>query len=235
MHKRVLSYVVVAFVSAALVTIFQPFAQLPTLAQAGCQTYPQTGKTVCGRFLQYWQQHGGLAQQGYPITNQFIEVSDLNGKSYTVQYFERAVFEQHPENAAPYDVLLSQLGTFQLDHKYAGGDPSGGAPPPPVPQPPAPTQPAAPPSGGTQTFTGNGTQVTQPFQLKAGLARWHAISSSGSDNFIVYLLDDQGHELNLIANEIGASDTTRAYNVPKAGTFLLSVRFEGNWTITVQQ
>jgi hypothetical protein len=27
-----------------------------------------------------------------------------------VQYFERARFEYHPENAAPYDVLLGQFG-----------------------------------------------------------------------------------------------------------------------------
>jgi hypothetical protein len=51
------------------------------LAQGGCQTFTQTGKTVCGKFLTYWQQHGGLAQQGYPISNTFTEVSDLNGKS----------------------------------------------------------------------------------------------------------------------------------------------------------
>jgi branched-chain amino acid transport system substrate-binding protein len=36
-----------------------------------------------------------------------------------VQYFERAVFELHPENQAPNDVLLSQLGTFRLKQKQA--------------------------------------------------------------------------------------------------------------------
>jgi hypothetical protein len=45
---------------------------------------------------------------------------DLNGKPYTVQYFERAVFELHPENKSPYDVLLSQLGTFQYKARYGG-------------------------------------------------------------------------------------------------------------------
>ena len=34
-------------------------------------------------------------------------MSDLDGKSYTVQYFERAVFELHPENQPPFNVLLS--------------------------------------------------------------------------------------------------------------------------------
>ncbi len=82
--------------------------------------FPQTGHYVGGTFLKYWQAHGGLAQQGYPISDEFTEVSPLNGKSYTVQYFERAVFESHPENQAPYDVLLSQLGTFQYKGLYSG-------------------------------------------------------------------------------------------------------------------
>jgi iron complex transport system substrate-binding protein len=54
-----------------------------------------------------------VAQQGFPISNEFQEKSPLDGKTYTVQYFERAVFEMHPENAAPNDVLLSQLGKFE--------------------------------------------------------------------------------------------------------------------------
>src|SRR5215210_1791944 len=85
---------------------------------SGCQAFAQTGHKVCGKFLSYWQQHGGLAQQGYPISEEFTEVSQLNGKPYLVQYFERAVFEYHPENRPPYDVLLSQLGTFQFRAKY---------------------------------------------------------------------------------------------------------------------
>jgi hypothetical protein len=82
-------------------------------ARSGGRFFPETGHYVGGTFLQYWQEHGGLAQQGYPISGEFNEVSALNGKTYKVQYFERAVFELHPENKAPYDVLLSQLGTFR--------------------------------------------------------------------------------------------------------------------------
>ena len=82
------------------------------------QLFSETGKTLGGKFRAYWEQHGGLAQQGFPISDEFTEVSDLDGKPYTVQYFERAAFELHPENAPPYDVLLSQLGTFQYRQKY---------------------------------------------------------------------------------------------------------------------
>ncbi|MDQ2807476.1 MAG: hypothetical protein M3Z04_11285 [Chloroflexota bacterium] len=91
----------------------------------GALLFKETGHTVGGKFLTYWQGHGGLAQQGFPISDEFTEVSDLNSKPYTVQYFERAVFELHPENAPPFDVLLSQLGTYQLRQKYANGVPGG--------------------------------------------------------------------------------------------------------------
>ncbi len=93
-------------------------------AQSGSRTFPQTGQTVSNQFLTYWDSHGGLAQQGYPISPEMQETSDLNGQNYTVQYFERAVFEKHPENQPPFDTLLSQLGTFRYKQKYPGGAPS---------------------------------------------------------------------------------------------------------------
>ncbi|MGI8586283.1 MAG: hypothetical protein ACR2M0_01160 [Chloroflexia bacterium] len=93
--------------------------------QADCQTFSATGKTVCGLFLRYWREHGGLAQQGYPLSGEFSEQSQVDGKTYTVQYFERAVFERHPENAGtPYEVLLTQLGTYQYQRKYPTGNPA---------------------------------------------------------------------------------------------------------------
>lgn len=48
-----------------------------------------------------------------PISDEFLEKSDVNGQNYLVQYFERAVFEYHPEQRPPNDVLLSLLGSFR--------------------------------------------------------------------------------------------------------------------------
>src|SRR5690349_1489758 len=44
-------------------------APTPTTAasQTACVTFPETGKQVCDRFLEYWQVNGGLAQQGLPL------------------------------------------------------------------------------------------------------------------------------------------------------------------------
>ncbi len=96
----------------------------PSQANETSHTFPETGKTVKGRFLEYWQQKGQLPQQGYPVSEEMQEKSDLDGKTYTTQYFERAVFEYHPENAGtPYEVLLSQLGTFRQKQKYPNGAP----------------------------------------------------------------------------------------------------------------
>jgi hypothetical protein len=94
-----------------------------SLAQETSRTFPETGKTVAGKFLEYWDGHGALAQQGYPISEQMQEVSDLNGRTYTVQYFERAVFELHPENQAPNDVELSLLGVLAYRANYSSGAP----------------------------------------------------------------------------------------------------------------
>src|SRR4051812_48334301 len=89
-----------AFGSAASRGVLAPATSGP-IPGSGSRTFPETGQTVSGLFLDYWDAHGGLAQQGFPISPVSTEVSALDGKAYTVQYFERAVFEYHLENATP--------------------------------------------------------------------------------------------------------------------------------------
>lgn len=97
-------------------------------AQNDCQTFSETGKSVCGIFLSYWRANGGLAQQGYPISDVLREESS-NGQTYDTQYFERAVFERHPENAGTrFEVLLALLGRERFDRRYPAGLPSGETP-----------------------------------------------------------------------------------------------------------
>jgi hypothetical protein len=124
---RVRILIVIGAFICALGALYATAAAPRAQPASPCQTFPETGQTVCEPFLSYWRNHGGLAQQGYPISAEFTEVSQLNGKPYTVQYFERAVFEKHPENQPPYDVLLSQLGTYMGRQKYPAGFPTPGA------------------------------------------------------------------------------------------------------------
>jgi subtilisin family serine protease len=73
--------------------------------------FPETGHTLGNAFLRYWQANGGLAIFGFPISEEFPEVSPIDGKTYLVQYFERNRFEYHPENAGTdFEVLLGLLG-----------------------------------------------------------------------------------------------------------------------------
>ncbi len=82
--------------------------------QDGVQYFPQTGHTLRGSFLQYWQQYGGLVQFGYPLTEEFFEPAGSNNIQLRVQYFERNRFEYHPELAEPFRVSLGLLGVQVL-------------------------------------------------------------------------------------------------------------------------
>ena len=82
----------------------------PAPPRDGFVHFPETGHNVGPAFILFWQFNGGLAQFGFPLTEPFEERLE-DGTVRTVQYFERARFELHPENAGtPYEVQLGQFG-----------------------------------------------------------------------------------------------------------------------------
>ena len=86
----------------------------PTPASLLVTYFPEVGHTLTGPFRAYWQSHGGLAQFGFPLTEEFSEQNPTDGQNYTVQYFERERFEYHPELVGtPYEVELGLLGVQQ--------------------------------------------------------------------------------------------------------------------------
>lgn len=103
-------------------------ATFPALAQQEASRYfPETGHTVRGPFLQFFDQRGGLEIFGYPITDEFRDPAT----GMLMQYFQRARMEWHPANPGPYKVLLGLLGS-ELGHDQ---------PPLPPEEIPAPTNP----------------------------------------------------------------------------------------------
>jgi hypothetical protein len=95
-----------------------PFQWLSASPDGDRTFFPESGHSLGGAFRGFWQGRGGLAAFGYPISEEFGEVNSQNGQTYTVQYFERARFEYHPENAGtPYEVLLGQLGRQFLNER----------------------------------------------------------------------------------------------------------------------
>lgn len=67
--------------------------------------FEETGHNLKGRFLDYWRRHGNGLLLGLPITEEIGE----DGK--TIQYFENARVEWHPQNTGTkYEILLGLLG-----------------------------------------------------------------------------------------------------------------------------
>jgi hypothetical protein len=98
----------------------------PTADPATPHYFPETKHAIDERFWAYWSTHGlefgdagtsfreSLALFGYPLSEPMTE-TNADGDTVLTQYFERAVFEYHPENAGtPYEVLLRRLGAEAL-------------------------------------------------------------------------------------------------------------------------
>jgi hypothetical protein len=93
-----------------------------TASDPDCEYFAETQHTLCGNFRSYWHSHGldfgdagnsyreSLALFGYPISQPFTDPETR----LVTQYFQRAVLEYHPDNAAPYQVLPALLGAEQL-------------------------------------------------------------------------------------------------------------------------
>ncbi len=77
--------------------------------------FKETGHNLSAGFLGFWNKYGALPVFGYPISEEFSEASPTDGVVRTVQYFERARFEWHPEAAAGHQIQLGLLGHQYLD------------------------------------------------------------------------------------------------------------------------
>lgn len=94
------------------------FAPQTSLAQRKTEEFfVETGHLVKGEFYTYFRTYGGLEIFGYPLTDEFVY------QGLTVQYFQKARMEWHPENPVPYKVQLGLLGE-ELKYRQ-----------PPVPEP----------------------------------------------------------------------------------------------------
>ena len=126
-----------------------PVAQAtPTaIVASSSHTFTETGFTISGDFWTVWQNGRSYADSlfinGLPISAVRNEVSSTDGKTYQTEWFERARFEYHPENKAPYNVLLGLLGTDSVQNRHSE----------------APFKAIANPGGGLQFFSLTGHTV----------------------------------------------------------------------------
>ncbi|HVA23445.1 MAG TPA: polysaccharide deacetylase family protein, partial [Chloroflexota bacterium] len=97
---------------------------LPATAHAAADTmlFPQTNHSVSFGFKHFFDTRGGLDIFGYPTTEEIRE----NG--WTVQYFQRARFEYHPELAGTqYEVELGLLGDLTANQTFGKASAAPGA------------------------------------------------------------------------------------------------------------
>ncbi len=100
-----------------------------------CAFFAETNHQVCAEFLEAFRSYGlnfantpgisyeeSLALFGLPLSEPITEV--IEGRELTVQWFERARFELHPDNPPPFNVLFGRLGA---EVQGMPGD-AGGAP-----------------------------------------------------------------------------------------------------------
>ncbi len=81
------------------------FERVAAVASTAAGTYfPSTGHSLSGGFYSYWKANGDIALFGYPISEEFKQ------DGLTVQWFERARFEYHPESPSR-PVQLTLLGS----------------------------------------------------------------------------------------------------------------------------
>ncbi len=99
----------------------QPAARAPQVGgdDANRRFFTETGHTLLNAFKQFWDANGGVAQFGYPLTEEFTERNPADDRTYSVQYFERARFEWHPDTAS---VALGKIGqeVFNANNKPGG-------------------------------------------------------------------------------------------------------------------
>ena len=104
--KRILTLLLIGMVLSIAVP------SRPALASTAERCFAETGFCISGRIRQYWESNGGLPVFGFPKSAQGPMV--IEGKTFQAQNFERNRLELHPENAAPYDVLLGRLGALNM-------------------------------------------------------------------------------------------------------------------------
>jgi hypothetical protein len=77
--------------------------------------FQETGRSLRGAFLTYWQERGGVIRFGFPLTDELIEPEVGTGRPRVVQYFERARFEHYPEySGSPGEVRSDSLSLGRL-------------------------------------------------------------------------------------------------------------------------
>jgi len=81
-------------------------------------------------------------------------------------------------------------------------------------------------------LSGFGQEASEKFVLEEGLVRFNFVYK-GQHNFSVWLLDNNGKEVELLVNTIGDFNGSKAIGIDKTGIYLLDISADDYWTIII--
>lgn len=226
MRRIMMALLASALVASMAIGATSADAQGPTWARG----YPEHGQSGCIEYVAQWSDGtytsvpwdcvpGVVARRGAATANRGYPQLAANGCVEYVAQWSDGTFTWVPFECPPGVTYFKP----------------GGADATPAIAPVAPPAQPLPPSASTpaQRFAGAGKQATTTFTLRGGLTTIH-LTHSGQRNFAVWLLDSSGSRVDLLANEIGGFDGTKALGL-RAGSYLMDVTADGAWAIEIQQ
>lgn len=175
-----------------------PVAQtrVPPANRLDQRYYPQTGHTINGGFLSFFDQHGGLDLFGYPISE--MEPAENNT---IVQWFQRARVELHPDGFGG-QIVLAPLGEQAFKKKHPDSIAATTAPTTGVPHvsslPAGAVVSMALPPATLETPSNLVVAPSLPIDMRLSASLKNSITGGGdasTQRVFIYLTDDEGNAL----------------------------------------
>ena len=84
-----------------------------------------------------------------------------------------------------------------------------------------------------RTLSGKGQQASEFIKLDTGSTVFR-LRHDGSQYFTVWLLDNKGAKVEMLANEAGSFSSSKTVEIDQPGVYILDIAADGSWTITVE-
>ena len=186
---------------------YKPERQLVINNPLACREYSQTGYSVCFAFLEFFDQYGGVAQFGYPISPFEFRNNQI------VQYFENARFEWRPGASEGQRTGITDVGRIYFDQ--IGEDPAQLKPAP----------------RGTSSINPDPGQTVLDLQVRAFPAK--AVTTSSDQQTIYVLVQDQN--LQPVAGGNGVASIRLPSGETQSQSFIINERGVGTFSFTFQR
>lgn len=194
-------------------------------------TKPQSQITAVGTMVQPIE----LSGTGQQASEKFVLEEGLSVFKMTHSGGSNFAIELLDGSGDTIELLVNEIGSFQGskavriddDGEFIMDISANGPWTVKIDQPRPKSAPKAP-----RTLTGKGQTASEFVQLESGLTTFK-MKHSGSSNFAIVLLDEEGDSVELLVNEIGKFDGSRAIGVPYSGIYIMDIAADGDWAVSI--